>query len=191
MRTYVAIDPGGKCGWALWREDLKNPVYGTWVMEFGTDGQRFNTFMKKLYQLHKDWGGIHHLRLEFNDNPHVFVSSRAAALGYGWLATARMFCARMKPNISMTIVPTQSWRIGFIGKQENSLINNARKAAKARGEKLNTRDMVKAATVARCRQIGWDPKTDDEADALGQLDSYLVDRQIQAPWHNEALVAAL
>jgi hypothetical protein len=185
-RTFVAIDPAKKCGWALWREDMPNPIYGTWTFEWGSDGQLFNGLMKRLYGLHKDFGGIDFICVEFN--PGAMMGMRAAKLGYGWLTAIEMFGARMQPKIPVKVITTQQWRLDFIGRQEDRIIRNARKQAKAEGKDFNSRDIVKAATIARCKQLGWDPKDDNAADALGQLDSKIKDNGIKAPWYeNEVL----
>lgn len=187
-RTFLAIDPGAHTGWALWRNDLRNPVFGTWKFDFGTDGQRFNSLQRKMHQLRTDWGGVDFIRLEFNR--HVHMGERAIDLGYGWKHAIEMYAAAYR--IPVRMVTTQQWRLDFIGRQEDSIIRQAKRDAKAAGEKFDSRDKLKAATVARCRQLGWQPKNDNEADALGQLDTALKENRIQAPWYeNEVLLAPL
>lgn len=187
-QTFAAIDPGSRTGWALWRTDMKNPVYGTWKFEFGTDGQRFNGLQRKLHQLSTDYGGVDYLRIEFNR--HVHMGERAVDLGYGWKHAVEMYAAAYRIPIRM--VTTQQWRLDFVGRQEDSIIRAAAKAAKAVGEDFKIRDKLKAATIARCRQLGWAPTDDNQADALGQLDTQIKENQIQAPWYaSETLLAPL
>jgi hypothetical protein len=187
--TYLALDPGKHFGFALWQAGMKNPAFGTWKFEWGSDGERFLGLQKKLHRQHLDWGGLKAVRMEFN--PHVHMGERAVDLGYGWKHAAQMFCAAYKIPFG-TVTTEGGWRIQFIGRQEKSIISAAAKAAKAEGVKYDTRDQLKLATIGRCQQLGWMPKTADEADALGLLDSWLLDLRIDRPWaSNEVLRAPL
>jgi len=187
--TYLALDPGTHFGFALWQPGMPNPVHGTWKLEWGTDGQRFLGLQNKIYRQHKDFGGLKAIRMEFN--PHVHMGERATDLGYGWKHAAEMFAAAYKIPFS-TVTTEGGWRIAFIGRQEKSIISAAGRAAKAQGIKYDTRDQLKLATIGRCQQLGWLPGTADEADALGLLDSWLLDLRIDRPWAaNEVLRAPL
>jgi hypothetical protein len=187
-QTYLALDPGKHFGFAVWQPGMNNPAYGTWKFEWGTDGERFLGLQKKLYRQHQDWGGLKAIRMEFN--PHVHMGERAVDLGYGWKHAAQMFAAAYKIPFN-TVTTEGGWRIAFIGRQEKSIISAAGRAAKKQGVKFDTRDQLKLATIGRCQQLGWEPKSADEADALGLLDSWLLDLRIQAPWRaNEVLIGA-
>lgn len=183
--TYLALDPGTHFGFAVWQPGMKNPVSGAWKIEFGSDGDRFLSLQKKLRKQHIDWNGLKAIRMEFN--PHVHLGERAVDLGYGWKHAAQLFAAAYKIPFD-TVTTEGGWRIAFIGRQEKSIISAAARAAKAQDIKYDSSDKLKLATIGRCRQLGWSPKSTDEADALGLLDSWLLDRRIETPWHeNETL----
>ncbi|MEO0699610.1 MAG: hypothetical protein AAFY81_07810 [Pseudomonadota bacterium] len=179
--TILAIDPGSKCGWALWRSDMPNPVYGTWLFEWGNDGERLLGLQKKMMRQDRDFGGLTQVVIEHN--PGAASSERAKVLGYGFFASAAMYCAaRRIPFRDLTT--DGGWRIEFVGRQNKLLIQRReRQLAKQEGRKANTRDKLKMAVLERCEQLGWSPQSDNEGDALGILDSYLRDRKIQTPWH--------
>lgn len=46
--------------------------------------------------------------------------------------------------------------------------------------KQSSRDELKRAVIAACRQMGWNPNSDDDADALGMLHVALAHRNQQA-----------
>lgn len=178
-QTYLALDPGSHFGYALWQPGMPNPVSGAWKLEFGNDYQRFLGLQKKLHRQHTDWNGIKSIRMEFN--PHVQMGERAVDLGYGWKHAAGMFAAAYRIPFA-TVTTEGGWRIDFIGRQEKTIINQAARAAKAQGVKFDSRDKLKLATIGRCQQLGWSPQSDDEADALGLLDSWLTELRIETPW---------
>lgn len=187
-RTYLALDPSGDFGWALWRADLRNPVYGHWTFKWGCDGDRFNGVQKKLHQLRSDWGGITAIRMEFNS--HVHLGERAIDLSYGWKHAVAMYAAAYRIPFG-TVTTEGGWRLDFIGRQEKKILVDAeRELARKEHREANTRDKLKLATIARCRQLGWDPKTTDEADALGVLDTWLKNLGIQAPWYERETLRA-
>lgn len=179
--TILAIDPGSKCGWALWRDDFKNPIYGTWRFEWGTDGQRLLGLQRKIKMLDQDHGGL--TQVVHEHNPNTATSERARVLGYGFLAATSIYCAaRRIPFVTRTT--GAGWRTDFVGRQNKLLIERQGRAlAKAEGRSVDNRDRLKLAVIERCKQLGWSPEDAEQGDALGILDSFLRDRQIQAPWH--------
>ena len=184
-QTYLALDPGTHFGFALWQPGMPNPVFGSWKFGWGGDGERFLSFQKKLHKCNVDWNGLKAVRMEFN--PHVHLGERATDLGYGWKHAAQLFAAAYKIPFD-TVTTEGGWRIAFIGRQEKSIISAAGRAAKKNGIEYDTRDQLKLATIGRCQQLGWMPKNTDEADALGLLDSWLLDERINTPWRvNETL----
>lgn len=187
--TYLALDPGTHMGFALWQPGMPNPVSGTWKFEWGTDGQRFLGLQNKLYRQHKDWNGLKAIRMEFNKGGQKGL--RALDLGYGWKHAAEMFAAAYKIPFG-TVTTDGGWRLDFIGRQESSIIKNAGRAMKELTGKSDSRDKLKLAVIGRCMQLGWKPANPDEADALGLLDSWLLDLRIERPWAtNEVLRAPL
>jgi len=73
---------------------------------------------------------------------------------------------------SVQAVNVSTWRKHFIGSQK-------------RGSKRAT---LKSLTMERCNQLGFKPRRDDEADALGILDYGCELRGVLPPWRaNEVL----
>jgi hypothetical protein len=63
-------------------------------------------------------------------------------------------------GIPLRFVSPQTWRIAFIG--------HARAPASIKSA-YRRRKWLKEASVQRCKDFGWEPKSDDAADALGIL----------------------
>jgi hypothetical protein len=50
------------------------------------------------------------------------------------------------------------------------------------GKMIGTSDALKVATMLRARQLGYEPRKQDEADALGVLTYELLFREVTPPW---------
>lgn len=188
-QTYLALDPGTHMGFALWQPGMPNPVSGIWKFEWGRDGDRYIGLQKKIDRQRIDFNGLKAIRMEFNKGGQLGL--RALDLGYGWKHAAEIYAAAHKIPFG-TVTTDGGWRIDFIGRQENSIIKKAGAAMKALHGKSDTRDKLKLAVIGRCHQLGWNPANTDEADALGLLDSWLLELRIDRPWaQNEVLRAPL
>lgn len=71
----------------------------------------------------------------------------------------------------------ESWRPGFVGKDESALIKRAAKAAQR-----SATDPLKAAVMERCRILGLTPRNHNEGDAIGLLTYGLLVGGITPPW---------
>ena len=162
-------------GFALWEEGSHSARYGTWVLgsELTPNGATYcklHQQMSDLYRLCK----FEHIFYEEPLAPQVLqghTNINSLRVLSGLAAHAESFGQAMGMR---TIHPVHlnSWRATFIGKQK-------------RGTKRAT---LKDLTIERCQQLGWKPKNDDEADALGLLDYACTFRGITPPWReNEVL----
>lgn len=188
-QTYLALDPGTHMGFALWQPGMPNPVSGTWKFEWGRDGERYIGLQKKIDRQRVDFNGLKAIRMEFNKGGQLGL--RALDLGYGWKHATEIYAAAHRIPFS-TVTTEAGWRLDFVGRQEHGIIKAAGRAMKKQTGKSDTRDKLKLAVIGRCLQLGWQPENADEADALGLLDSWLLDLRIDRPWaQNEVLRAPL
>ena len=183
-----------RTGWALWHGDWPRPLSGSWVLDGTPDGRTFLSLHARLDELYQEHGfsdvyfeqAINHTpRMQGKTNVH------AIELAVGLVAHVRSFAyARRRTPHAVHI---DTWRLDFVGRSEIARIKDAAKArARALGKTVSARDDLKAATVARCRQLGFAPQSDDEADAIGVLDYAIALQQFVPPWRaGEVLRAPL
>jgi crossover junction endodeoxyribonuclease RuvC len=136
----LAIDLGTSCGWARGFAHAGPPLYGTLNLSpgrFSGGGMRFVRFQNELEVLLDGVG-----RVAFEEvRRHRGVD--AAHIYGGLMATLTATCERM--SIPYEGIPVGTWKRAFTGK------GNASK-----------QDVVDEAA-----RRGYNPKTEDEADALG------------------------
>ena len=94
----------------------------------------------------------------------------APYLLYGLAAHAASFAEAKGARLHLAHL--NSWRAAFIGKQK-------------RGTKRQT---LKDLTIERCRQLGFTPRNDDEADAIGLLDWACDVERISPPWRADEVL---
>lgn len=181
-----------RTGWALWHDGWPLPLSGSWVFG-GGDGRVFHTLHVRLDELHREHG----FQTVFYEQPinpqklHQKTNIRANDLALG-LASHVLSYAWVRKCTALP-VHIETWRLDYVGRDELARIRDAAKAKKrATGKHVSQRDDLKAATVARCRQLGLEPKSDDEAEALGILDHAIGLQGMTPPWRtNEVLRAPL
>lgn len=147
MARILTLDLATSTGWARY-SDHSGVKYGT--KELPKTGERIGPFLTAFDDWLKDL-----LREDWPDQvvfeqPIVPRNGQLTTLRklYGLCSHTELLCHRMKIPVSEAKVNTV--RKHFIG------CSPRREAAK---------DM----TVRYCRTLGWDPQTDDEADALALL----------------------
>ncbi len=198
--TYLALDLSKRStGWCVWDPEWEMARLGTWVLgsEFTPDGAVFAKLQKRLMEHHKVFGleqiwfeqkiNAANLVMTDEEGKRKPLTNRKALLFAAGLETHVMsFCYAF--NINYQDVHIQSWRGDFIGRD---IASDERKRAKERSIALNKRvkatDRLKRLTVERARDLGADPRNDDEADAFGIMDYKLHSRDIQPPWRTETL----
>ena len=172
----IALDLSKRStGWAVWPEDAEKQIYGHWVLgsEYTSDGRTYG----KLHECLSDLLSVarfSHLYFEEPLRPEMLqghTNIETLRVLTGLAAHAESFGAAMGMR-TVKRVNISTWRKDFIGPQK-------------RGTKSPT---LKALVIERCHQLGFTPKRDDEADALGILDYACTLRGILPPWRSgEAL----
>lgn len=168
--SILALDLSKRStGWAAWQPGWNTARYGHWQLgsEYTSDGGTYCKLHEKLYEL---WQVARYEHL-FLEDP----ISQAALSGHTNIATLRIlsglaahaesFAEQMRLRTVMR-VNVASWRRHFIGKMP-------------RGTKSKT---LKQYAMQRCRDYGFTPRNDDEADALGLLDHACHLQGLQPPW---------
>ncbi|PTR06418.1 MULTISPECIES: hypothetical protein [unclassified Novosphingobium] len=185
--TILALDLSKRgTGWAVWIEGTDAPRYGSWVLgsEFTTRGQTYAKLHANLLDL-RALCRFEHLYFEEPISPaqlsgHTNIDTLRVLSGLA--AHAESFAHAMGLRTAQAI-NVSSWRGDFIGRIAAS---DARKRAKAANRSAS--DSLKALTIERCRHLGFKPRTNDEADALGLLDYACGLRGLTPPWRqNEVL----
>ncbi len=151
----LSLDLSGSVGWSRWRPGMTLPASGTVSVGRESAGMCFATF--------RDWlndqligNEVEHLVIEA-----AFVSVKTASSAprlYGLAAICDELCYRRRIGRPERIAPT-AWRRFFLGQAM------APKTVAAK----HRRAWLKREAVARCRNLGIDVKSDDEADAIGVL----------------------
>lgn len=196
----LTLDLSKSCtGWAIWHPGWEMARVGHWRLgsEYCSHGDVFNKLHKNLEDLRQTIGFDHlfwektidaqKLRLVTNANT-IELLGGLNAYAEGYRAAYRM--AGRSVNIS-------SWRQEFIGTDLDGTIKASvrrfnRMAKEHGGKKKSASADLKAATEERCRQLGFNPRTTDEADAIGILDYQLSLAKITPPWREkEVLLPAM
>ena len=185
--AHLALDLSKRrTGWAMWSPGWSTARFGSFVLgsEYTSDGAVFDklhTEMNGLWKLQK----FENLYFEEPLNPaqlagHTTIQTiwllcglAAHAQSYGHARRCRMVKA----------VNVENWRRDFIGSfAVNDERAKARRARKGGDKRASARDTLKALTIERCRQLGFMPSCNDEADAIGILDYSLALAGIVPPW---------
>lgn len=152
-------------GWAVHSPDC-DLVSGTWPLgDTKHRGRLYRQLWTNLLQAHE----AHGLARIVHERPNFGMANKGEAqmlASTGLIATIELFCESR--GIAVQGVASGSWRGTFFTKSE-------RKAIRANGT-------WKRAAVERCRQLGFDPITDDEAEAIALVDHYLLSNQLQPYW---------
>ncbi len=156
-------------GWACYADGDSGPSYGHWVLgsEFTSDGRTYCKLHENMTDLHS-LGPIDAVYFEEPLHPaklqgHTNITSLRVLAGLA--AHAQSWGEAMQCR-HIHAVNMSSWRKDFIGSQK-------------RGTKRHT---LKSLSLERCRQLGFNPRNDDEADALGILDHACVCLDIMPNW---------
>lgn len=176
MTAILALDLSKRSsGYAVWKDGSPNPIHGLWVLgsEFTTDGQTYC----KLHQNLSDLRQLVRFEHVFYEQPlrpevltgHTNVDTLRVLAGLA--AHAESFAAALGCR-SIQAVHQASWRKHFIGRMP-------------RGTKTKA---WKDYAMERCRQYGWKPRRDDEADALGLLDYGCELKGIVPPWRTDEVL---
>lgn len=179
--SYLTLDLSKRrTGWAAWKHGDDRAVFGHRVLgsEYTNDGQTFGKLHEMLMEL-RMLTGFEHIYLEkpihaASLTGHTNIDTLRVLAGLA--AHVHSFAAAVGIPVPVE-VNVSTWRRDFIGPQK-------------RGTKRQT---LKALCMERCRQLGFNPRYDDEADAIGLLDFALdFHEHVTPPWRiNEVLRPAL
>ncbi|KZK83002.1 hypothetical protein PsAD13_03204 [Pseudovibrio sp. Ad13] len=166
---YLALDLGVKTGWARWEPGLSKPVSGVFDCgakdKAGGYGGRSLSFYGWLLGKIESFG-VTHLAIE-DELPAI--SGKPMNRGNEqWQPAQHRLCemAAVANQIPYQKITMQKWRKHFIGR-----------SVAPRGVK-NGRAWIKQQAIQRCKLLGWDPKDDNEAEALALMDFF---RSTQSP----------
>lgn len=156
-------------GWALLDSTSSKARYGSWVLgsEYTPDGAvycKLHKSMSEIYQICK----FEHLYFEEPLHPAKLqggTNINSLRVLSGLASHAESFGEAYSLR-TINRVNISSWRSSFLGPQK-------------RGTK---RPVLKEISMEKCRAYGWNPKNDDEADALGILDYACTARGFVPPW---------
>lgn len=182
MRRAVAVyDISGCSGWAVYSPDLDEPRYGTLrlppTMTTGSVGPAMHLLFDHIAWVDKQWP-LRHLGFEAflaptggkKDDDTSFQSSpktlKKLIGGIAVLEMAGSMLNKASGPVDVHSIHNMSWKSYWLG---------GRKRGTDRAE-------FKRLSVAKAKGLGWDVKTDDEADALGQLHFLLHKLEIRVPW---------
>lgn len=187
----AALDLSKTCtGWAYFDgEGGGNPVCGSWVLgsTFTSDGGVFAKLHENLADLHSvmpfDTMYVEQAMPSFNGASSYSVIYLLTNLQGHADSFASAF------GLKFRVVSVNSWRPPFIGRIENQKAKaEAKRLGQELGKKVGATKSLKQLTIARCKQLGMNPKNDNEADALGILDYAIEMEGLIAPWRaNEIL----
>ena len=186
-------------GWCVWEKGWEKPVYGSVQLgsSFTSRGQTFIKLHTVMSDLHATLTPFEFLFMEAPIN-HMMVNKGGASnttaenvrVALGLAAHCESFGHAVGSRRILEYTP-ESWRPSYIGRIESSAAKaEASRAKKAGDRKASARDTLKALTVARCRQLGLNPKNDDEADAIGILTYGILSSGEQPPWLTDEVLRA-
>jgi hypothetical protein len=175
MTVWCALDLSlSSTGFASWSNEAAALTHGRWPLADSMKwrGRGYVRLHRELMAIHAETP-IDHLIFEEPLTPasvsgHTNIDILQTLAGLA--AHAESFAAAVKAVPRPVHVAT--WRRHFIGPMP-------------RGTKSPD---LKAMTVKRCRELGFKPLTNDEADAIGLLDFALSQDGIIPPWRAEHLL---
>jgi hypothetical protein len=171
----IALDLSkSSTGWAAWGVGQNaQPSYGHERLgsEYSSNGMTFCKLHKVLADLH----AVHRFDAIFYEqkiNPqnlsgvtNIHTINIMAGLEAHTQSFAHAYGIR-----KCEAVDVGRWRPAFIGRVEHSVAKaDARRDRKAGNQKASARDTLKRLTMERAMQLGFSPRCDDEADAIGIL----------------------
>ena len=193
MTGFVALDLSkASTGWALYEHGSDRAHYGHWQLgsEYTPDGGVFCKLHQCLSDLHS-LNKFDHLYFEDTLPPvklQGFTNINSIRLAAGLSSHAESWGEALGMR-TIQRVNLESWRPEFIGRVVSQQAKrDARNKSKQLDKKVSARGTLKALTIARCKQLGWTPRNDDEADALGILDYVLTLHQIIPPWRKDEVL---
>jgi hypothetical protein len=168
---FIALDPATNCGWAAWAPGMEKPASGSFELpsdddDLGRCGYQLHVNLQKLETVH----GFERVYYEAPLAPsQVMGQTQLKTIAKAFTIAGHIESYCYAKNLRCRVVHQASWRRTFLG----------------RGTGVN-KDTFKNWSRERCRQLGWNTRTHDEADALGILDYAIgLDPQFKPPWRDQ------
>jgi hypothetical protein len=191
------LDMSKSCtGWAIWHDNWPMARIGHKTLggEYSTNGDVFIGLHKLLHELRITFGFdmlFWEQKLVAQKILSGMTSQATLDLQGGLDAYAEGYRAAYR--LRGGPVPIDAWRQPFIGKDLDGTIKAATRrhnqiAKQNGGKKITSTDKLKAATIERARQLGFDPRKPDEADALGVLDYKVQSYGLTPPWRRQEVL---
>lgn len=175
--TYLALDLSKRrTGFAAWQRGDARPVYGHWVLgsEYASQGETFARLHEKMAEL-RGVVKFQNIYLEQPIHPASLTGQTnidTLRVLSGLAAHVHSFAAAVGIR-QIVEVNIATWRRHFLGKMPR-----ATKTAQ-----------LKRMALERCRQIGFTPRFDDEAEAIGILDFALdFHEHVTPPWRAQEVL---
>lgn len=163
-RRILSLDQSlSSCGWALWDEGEDQIQSGAWPLADGIRHRAsgFTQLFRNMAALH-DEKPISIIAHETPLKMPIDKREKLVAL-YGLVATIELFCDAR--GIQCTSIGIEDWRKTFYSPEERK-----------------GRPYWKRMAIERSRQLGFDPRINDEAEAIAILDHQLHVMQITPSW---------
>lgn len=164
---YVALDQSlSCCGFALWDEGDDLARSGSWELAPNVKqrGMGFVDLFRYLAEFHKE-KPITAIAVEQPIKRPTDKVEKLIAL-YGLVAVVETFAKAR--NIPCHVIGIGKWRASYY----------------TSGERVGKPDWKRMA-IMRSRQYGYDPLDDNEAEAIGILDHFLLSMEITPKWRLE------
>ncbi len=192
----LALDPSKRStGWALWEPGWEKPRHGHFLLgsPFTSDGRVFVNMHKRLDELRT----ISKFEAVYFEQP-IHPAQLSGSTSIGTIRLAAGIAAHIESYAVarncrvIKSVNVQKWRPDWIGKIHAADASaRARRLKKAGDKRASARDELKALTMERARQFGFDPANYDEADAIAILDYSLGLSGVTPPWRAEEVLRPL
>lgn len=162
-QSYLAVDPGRKMGWACCLAGGDRLEYGTWKFGQPDHGAAYAAFAKQFGSVLAIWPDLQ-VGMEMltivphegeNGKPQVDAEQVGFSAGWPAIAKTKCFVAGCRPPEMIAI---SAWRSKTHGKTRAPI-----------GVK-NSSGWLKQQAFAYCASNGWNPDSDNAAEALCMLD---------------------
>lgn len=161
--NLLALDQSlSNCGWAQF--DGQQATSGAWPLAENLRGRAggFFDLRRKLTAIHKA-APLDLIAMEAPLKMAVDKVDKLIGL-YGLIATVEGW--GHPKGVPVILIDQRHWRESWLGDSR----------------KKKDSEQLKRLAVERCRQLGFEPKTHDEAEALGILDHVLLGNKITPQW---------
>lgn len=167
--TVVLDQSLSSCGFALYGESLIES--GAWPLCSGIEdrAEGYRELFGKLNAIHRE----HQIRQIVHESIAFGAVNKGAdqlLATAGLVAVIELFAKSRSLPAPISYQPKQ-WRSSFFSKDERAALKGK---------------SWKHPAILRCRQLGFDPVTSDEAEVLGILDHHLQRQKIAPEWRRKA-----